>query len=332
MANANKGAARARNPLIISAPPGERIIRMSREFDFPRQLVWDVYSDGPSMARWWGPSKYDTVVHQFDFRKGGKWRVDNVTRDGKEVHPFHGEFVDIQAPNEFTWTFGYADFPPGTETYRFIDLGGRTRLEAESVFETVEARDAIAAGGMEAGAIETYNRLDDHLDLLSKTSNAERHGFKPIKAVRFVRVVNAPRQLVFDVWTQPEHLARWFSPQGFKVEGVESDPRPGGVFKLIMVPEGGGGFWSVGNYLEVEAPRKIVTRVGGEDADGKVMFEVINTAIFEEQGPKTVVYAAGEVISINDPEVGKLAMSGMEEGWKQTLDRFEARLAAVVER
>ena len=70
----------------------------------------------------------------------------------------------------------------------------------------------------------------------SKTETAARLGIKVIKAVRFKRVVKAPRKLVFDVWTKPEHLSRWFSPNGYTVEGVQSDPRPGSSLKLIMVP------------------------------------------------------------------------------------------------
>jgi uncharacterized protein YndB with AHSA1/START domain len=144
---------------------------MRREFDYPRELVWRVYTDGQQMKHWWGPSKYDTVVHEFDFRNGGKWRVDNVSKDGKDVHPFKGEFSNIQPIDEFTWTFGYADMPAGSETYKFIDLGeGRTRLETISIFPDVATRDAIASGGMEEGARETYDRLDA---LLAKSTGAK---------------------------------------------------------------------------------------------------------------------------------------------------------------
>jgi uncharacterized protein YndB with AHSA1/START domain len=161
--------AKKRNALFVECPPNERIILMRREFDFPRDLVWRVYTDGKQMRHWWGPSKYDTVVHEYDFRNGGVWRVDNVTKDDKETHAFRGEFSNIRAPHEFTWTFGYADFPPGTETYRFVEIGnGRTRIEAESVFPDVASRDAIAEGGMEEGARETYERLDALLSKLSK--------------------------------------------------------------------------------------------------------------------------------------------------------------------
>jgi uncharacterized protein YndB with AHSA1/START domain len=147
--------------------------------------------------------------------------------------------------------------------------------------------------------------------------------------VHFTRIVSAPRQLVYDVWTKAEHLEHWFSPNGFTVHGVESDPRPGGVFRLIMRNAEGNGFWSVGKYLEADPPRRVVVRCGGEAPDGSLMFEVINTAVFEEQGGKTIIHATSEVIAINDPTIANAAIAGMEEGWRQTLDRFEARLAKV---
>lgn len=164
-------APKSRHKLHVEVPPGERTIFMRREFDYPRELVWRVYTDGQQMKHWWGPSKYDTVVHAFDFRNGGKWRVDNVSKDGKDVHPFKGEFSNIKPIDEFTWTFGYADLPAGPETHKFIDLGdGRTRLETISIFPDVATRDAIANGGMEEGARETYDRLDA---LLAKSTGAK---------------------------------------------------------------------------------------------------------------------------------------------------------------
>jgi uncharacterized protein YndB with AHSA1/START domain len=162
-------APQKRNSLHVEVPPGQPIIIMKREFDFPRDFVWDVYTDAVHMKNWWGPRIYDTVVHEFDFRNGGKWRVDNVSKDGKEVHPFKGEFSNIRPKTEFTWTFGYADFPPGTETYRFLDIGGgRTRIESVSHFPDVASRDGMVASGMEQGAIETYERLEEVLAGLSR--------------------------------------------------------------------------------------------------------------------------------------------------------------------
>jgi uncharacterized protein YndB with AHSA1/START domain len=118
--NVGDAAAKKRHQLYLDAPLGQPIILFRREFDFPRDFVWDVYTEGSHMKHWWGPAKYDTVVHEF-------------------------------------------------ENYRFIDIGGgRTRIESVSHFPDVASRDAIAQGGMEEGAIETYERLDDLLEKLSQ--------------------------------------------------------------------------------------------------------------------------------------------------------------------
>lgn len=153
--------------LQVVVPPDEPIIRMSRTFDFPRDLVWQVHTSGDHMSKWWGPAKYTTKVNAFDFRIGGKWNV--VQTLGDEVHPFKGEFLEIRAPEMFSWTFGYADYPPGPETYNFIAEGpNRTRIDTISVFPTIELRDGMVQSGMESGAIETYERLEALLEGISK--------------------------------------------------------------------------------------------------------------------------------------------------------------------
>ena len=131
--------------------------------------VFAAWSTLEAKKNWFfGGEGWEDQSRVFDFREGGKWRVDNVTRDGREVHPFKGAFSNIRPPHEFTWTFGYADMVPGVETYKFIDLGaGRTLLETISIFPDFPSRDAIAAGGMEAGAIETYERLEALLGRIS---------------------------------------------------------------------------------------------------------------------------------------------------------------------
>ncbi len=165
--------AKKRHKLHMEAPPDQPIILMSREFDYPRDFVWDVYVDAGHMAQWWGDSRHDTVVHEFDFRNGGKWRIEGASKDGKDVHRFSGEFSNIRPKDEFTWTFGYADFVPGTETYRFIDIGeGRTRIESITHFPDTASRNAIS-DNMEDGAIETYERLDDLLAKLSRKQTSE---------------------------------------------------------------------------------------------------------------------------------------------------------------
>jgi hypothetical protein len=73
-----------------------------------------------------------------------------------------------------------------------------------------------------------------------------------------------------------------------------------------------------------------VLRAGGETSEGFMMFEVVNTAEFEEQGDNTVIHVTSDVVGVYDAAVGEMAMKGMETGWKQTLDRLEAEIARAV--
>jgi uncharacterized protein YndB with AHSA1/START domain len=151
----------ATNKLQVIAPKGETIVRIVREFDFPRRLVWEAHTEARHMANWWGPRKYTNHVEVYDVRPGGKWRI--VQTDGDQRHVFHGEFREVVAPEKFVQTFAYADFPPALSNFVFEDLGGRTRLIAETDFGTVAGRDAMIATDMESGASEGYERLDELL-------------------------------------------------------------------------------------------------------------------------------------------------------------------------
>jgi uncharacterized protein YndB with AHSA1/START domain len=140
-------------------PPDEPVILIMREFDAPRALVWEAFTRSQHMARWWGPRRYTVLVKEMDVRPGGKWRIIHRGADG-ERWEFFGEYLEVAPPERLVQTFGFADFPPSTETAVFRDLGTRTRMEAVARYDSMASRDGMAAAGMEAGARESYERLD----------------------------------------------------------------------------------------------------------------------------------------------------------------------------
>jgi uncharacterized protein YndB with AHSA1/START domain len=149
-------------------PPDEPVIAITRTFDAPRELVWETFTRPEHMARWWGPRRDTTIVHELDARVGGKWRIGHRGAKG-EAHEFFGEFLELKAPEQMVLTFAFQSFPPVTETFLFSDLGGRTKLEAVMRFNSVASRDGMAASGMEGGARESYERLDQLLaDLVAQ--------------------------------------------------------------------------------------------------------------------------------------------------------------------
>jgi uncharacterized protein YndB with AHSA1/START domain len=150
--------------------PSDLEIELAREFDAPRELVFEAMSKPEHLAHWWGPRAYSTALCEADFRPGGTWRIVHRGADGQEFG-FHGEIREVEPPERIVQTFEYEGLPGhvSVETMRLEDLGGgRTRLTVRSRFASVEDRDGMLQSGMEGGAAESYERLDEYLETLKR--------------------------------------------------------------------------------------------------------------------------------------------------------------------
>ena len=101
------------------------------------------------------------------------------------------------------------------------------------------------------------------------------------------RLFDAPRELVFRLWTQPEHLVRWFAPQDCTLSACDFDIRPGGAYRCCMTTDEGREHWLRGVYREIVAPERLVFTHGWEGPDGTVKDDTLVTAIFTAEGQKT---------------------------------------------
>ncbi len=154
------------NKLTVTTPSDLEFI-MTRVFEAPRDLVFEAHSSCEHMSRWWGPRRFETASCEIDFRPGGRWRIVHRDANGQE-YGFRGEFREIVRPETITWTF---EFEPmaghiSVQTVTFEEHDGKTTLTARAVFDTVEDRDGMLQSGMEEGAAETYERLDEYLEVL----------------------------------------------------------------------------------------------------------------------------------------------------------------------
>jgi uncharacterized protein YndB with AHSA1/START domain len=147
--------------------------------------------------------------------------------------------------------------------------------------------------------------------------------------VSFARDFHAPRALVFDAWTKPEHIKKWFAPDTYSVGSATSDPRPGGAFIASMIAPDGGEHWTRGVYEEVIAPEKVVMRAVVVDSNDKPMFEVLTSARFTERNGVTTLTMTQKVTGVMQPDIAKFAIAGMEPGWRQTLVKFAGVVAGL---
>lgn len=151
------------NETTIEAVPDLPVIRITREFDAPAEKVFRAHTDRDLFAQWIGPSSIDTVITEWDARTGGRYAYRNTRAADDLDTGFYGSFHEVRPHERLVQTFTWEGAPDGVslETMTFEDLpGGRSRIVATSVVETVELRDLILSSGMDVGVNEGYEKLD----------------------------------------------------------------------------------------------------------------------------------------------------------------------------
>lgn len=147
----------------IVSDPDVPLVRITREFDAPREKVFRAHTDPALIVQWLGPSRHTTRIDHWDCRSLGSYRYVMSTEGEEGEFGFHGCFHEVRPAEVIVQTFTYEGVPDGValERVEFEDLGGgRTRLSSWSLVDTFEARDAFVASGMEEGVVEGYERLD----------------------------------------------------------------------------------------------------------------------------------------------------------------------------
>ena len=148
------------------------------------------------------------------------------------------------------------------------------------------------------------------------------------REVVLTRILDAPRALVFRMWTDPEHLARWWGPKGFTNPVCEVDARPGGGMTIVMRAPDGAEHAMTAVFHDVVAPERLAFTVVAIDQAGNRLLEAYTTVTFAD-------HAAGKTqITVEARGVGFVAaavqmLAGMEQGWSQSLDRLAALAAAT---
>lgn len=154
------------------------------------------------------------------------------------------------------------------------------------------------------------------------------------------RTLNAPLELVFRAWTQPEHLARWMSPAGMTQISTSLDLRPGGLFHYGLKSPDGLEMWGKWVFREIEPPSKLVFVSSFSDAAGGFTrhplaadwpLETLSTVTFTEHGGRTLLTLSSEPINASESERQTFlnALAGMEQGWGGTFTQLERYLAGL---
>jgi uncharacterized protein YndB with AHSA1/START domain len=137
---------------------------MVREFDARKHLVFKAYTTPELVKRWWAGRRGNVTIAEVDLRVGGKWRYVMTANEGFEV-AFHGEYHEIVPNEKLVNTEIFEGAPEAgaalvTCTFEAIE-GGRTRLSMLTRVDSKEIRDTIIGTGMESGAQEGLDILEE---------------------------------------------------------------------------------------------------------------------------------------------------------------------------
>lgn len=142
-----------------------------------------------------------------------------------------------------------------------------------------------------------------------------------------VRTFNAPRKLVFEVWTDPKHLDVWWGPKGFKNVTKEMDARPGGVWRYMMHGPDGVDYPNLITFIEVVNPEKLLFTHGDDIDNDPNAFTT--TVTFKELGPDKTEITMRQVFNTKEQRDMLVEQFGVIEGGKQTMDKLEQYLATL---
>jgi uncharacterized protein YndB with AHSA1/START domain len=138
---------------------------MSRVFNAPRETVWRVFTDPTLIPEWWGQRNTTTVVDKMDVKVGGAWRYIEKDAEGNE-YAFNGVYKELDPPQRLAYTFEFEPMAGHVvvDTVTLEELpGGKTRIVTVTICDTLEDLEGLLQSGMEDGATESWDRLEELL-------------------------------------------------------------------------------------------------------------------------------------------------------------------------
>lgn len=310
-------------------------IVISRIVSAPRELVWEVMTNPGHVVHWWGPNGFTTTIQKMEVKPSGVWKHMMHGPDGTD-YPNSSVFREVVKPERIVYSHGGGkQGGPGVHfvaTWTFEALGDQTKVTIKMVFDTAADREHVIKeyGAIEGGK-QTLGRLDTYVQDLSADQNE----------FMFSRHFNAPRNLVFQVFTDPHHLQHWWGPKGFKVISSKMDFRPGGIYHYGMQAPDGNTMWGKFVYREIVVPERLVLVSSFSDAAGNITrhplsstwpLEMLSTFTFTDDHGGTLFTLRWSPLNATDEErhTFSTAQDSMQQGWGGTLEQLHAYLTSLV--
>lgn len=305
-------------------------IRLTRVYDAPVRAVWDAWTIPEQVEKWWGPRGFTLTTHAKDLRAGGTWRYTMHGPDGVD-YPNVTRYHVVEPHQKLVYDHGGTDDRPPLfrVTVTFAEANGKTTMEMTSTLPSPEAAREMAKYIKQAGGYATWDRLAEHLE---DTATGKK---------RFVihRTFDVSVARVFEMWTNPVHLAKWLPPAGTEMRFLRSEIAVG-KSTLFVITGAHGTMHVRAEYLAIEPPRRVVYTQQFVDeherlapAPGAEVWPAMlqTTVLLTEEAPDrtrvTVTTEPHGETTAAEIEAFVQERSGMTLGWTGSFDALETILA-----
>ncbi|MCX6590551.1 MAG: SRPBCC family protein [Acidobacteria bacterium] len=315
----------------MASPSKSNELKISRRYDASVEAVWDAWTDPDQVSRWWGPRGFTLTTHSKDLRPGGTWVYTMHGPDGTD-YPNITYYHEVRERELLVYDHGASEGKPPMfrVTVTFQASGDQTAMEMTMTLPTPEAAEEARKFVKRAGGEATWDRLAEYLE----------HGSSGKEVFVINRSFDAPVERVFEMWTNPQHLAQWLPPGGMQMEVVRGEIKPGG--SIIMRMHGGTfELFSRAEYREISRRRIVYTQqfVDQHERISRHPFaptwpETMLTTITltPEGADRTRVTIFWEPYGQTSPaEVDAFIKErgGMTKGWTGSFDKLEEVLAGT---
>lgn len=285
-------------------------ITFTRIVDAPADLVFKAWTEADHLKHWYGPDGFGVSSAASDARQGGEFEIVMRGPDGGD-YPVRGTYTEFDPPRRVVMesTAAGPDGSPAlraVSTVTLVDHGGKTEITVHERAEALIPEAVMMLAGMELGMLQSLRRLDDFL-----TGAYDR-------MISLTRMIEAPRERVFDVWTSTEHLEKWWGPNGFTLTTEDIDVRPGGSWRFTMHGPDGVDHPNELLYEQVVRPELITFEHGAPGTDDPSFH---GTITFDEFMGNTVL-TMRSVFRTKEHLDRVVEQYGAIEGGNQTLDRL----------
>lgn len=298
----------------VKSKPVTKEVTIKRTFDAPLELVWEVWTNEKHLANWWGPKPFTNPRCEWNAKPGNKIHIDMKAPDGT-IYPMGGEFISIIPFKKIVFKSIAMDpegnhLFEGMNTVDFSEEDGKTTVNVHAKVTDADPEFAHYLEGMYEGWNGSFDKLDNY------TSNQNKELF-------YERIVNASQELVYEVWTNPEHLAKWYGPNGFTITTKSMEVKPDGIWSYIMHGPDGRDYPNKIIFIEVVKPERLVYRQMDDDPDLEPV-DFQTTTTFEKIDDNTTkVTMHGTFKSAEDLKRVSRTYHAVEGG-HQTMDKMAA--------